>query len=285
MVTSANLDPTAPRPVAMQCMEIRGGTQAVEEAVAVPGLDLWFLSRPHEGDAHGGDVHYVSLCGGGVITRLVVADVSGHGARVAEFSDALRELVRKNINTKAQTGLVRALNRQFAALAQLQRFATAVVVTYLATRRHLTVCNAGHPRPLWYRAATGAWAVLDRRVETPGDLPLGIDDDATYHQFSLNLDPGDTVLLYTDALTEAADETGRLLGEDGLLALARALPAGDPRALGRALLAAVARYRDGRPPDDDMTVVVLRHNAGGPKHLSVREKVDVYAKVFGFKRY
>src|SRR4051794_35207646 len=55
----------------MHCMEIRGGSQAVEETVATPGLEARLYSQPHEGDPSGGDVHYVSLCGGGVITRLI----------------------------------------------------------------------------------------------------------------------------------------------------------------------------------------------------------------------
>lgn len=276
---------TAPRAAAMQCMEIRGGSQAIEEAVSVPGLDLWVWSRPYEGDAHGGDVHYVSLCGGGVITRLIVADVSGHGETVAEFSRSLRNLVRRNINTKTQTGLVRSLNRQFAEMAQLRRFATAVVATYLATRRQVTICNAGHPRPFLYHASTSRWEVLEGRAGQAGNLPLGIDDEADYRQYTLPLDPDDMLLFYTDALTEAVDASGRLLGEDGLLALAQALPADAPRAFGPALLAAVDRYRDGRPADDDTTLLVLHHNAGGPRRLSLREKVDVYAKVFGVKSY
>jgi serine phosphatase RsbU (regulator of sigma subunit) len=270
---------------AMQCMEIRGGIRAVEETVATPGLDAWVYSRPHEGADTGGDVYYLSLCGGGVITRLIVADVSGHGAAVAEFSGSLRALVRKNINAKSQERLVRALNRQFAELAQLRRFATAVVATYLATRCRLTVCNAGHPRPLWFRAETGEWGPMDRRVGEPGNLPLGLDDETPYHQFAVSLGLGDLVLFYTDALIEAADPSGRMLGEEGLLAIARALDPSDPGRLGPALLEAVDRHRGGRPAGDDTTLVALRHNAQGPRRLSIGEKVDVYAKVFGLKGY
>src|SRR5215212_3209576 len=57
----------------MRCMEIRGGSRAVEEAFDTPGLDAWLSSRPFEGAERGGDLHYISLCGGGVITRMVVA--------------------------------------------------------------------------------------------------------------------------------------------------------------------------------------------------------------------
>lgn len=276
-------DPPDGRP--MQCMEIRGGSTAVEEAVSTPGLDAWVFSEPYEGAASGGDVHYVSLCGGGVITRLIVADVSGHGASVAEFSGSLRTLMRRNINTKSQTRLVRALNREFAELAQMRRFATAVVATYLAINQSLTVCNAGHPRPLWRRAETGTWALLDQDVRVAGNLPLGLDDETSYHQFAVTLGRGDLVLFYTDALIEAADASGVMLGEEGLLALVRTIESDGPADLGRALLEAIARHRGGQPADDDVTLVALHHNASGPRSLSIGEKVDVYAKVFGLKAY
>src|SRR3984957_16578292 len=126
----------------LQCMEIWGGIEPVERAVSTPGLDLWVYSQPFEGDAQGGDVYYVTLCGGGIITRLVVADVSGHGSSVAEFSSSLRSLVRQNINQKSQKRLVERLNRQFALEAEMQRFATALVITYLASTDRLSVCNA-----------------------------------------------------------------------------------------------------------------------------------------------
>ncbi len=67
-------------------MEIWGGSDHVERSIATPGLSAWVSSTPFEGADDGGDVHYVSLCGGGIITRVVVADVSGHGEAVAEVA-------------------------------------------------------------------------------------------------------------------------------------------------------------------------------------------------------
>jgi sigma-B regulation protein RsbU (phosphoserine phosphatase) len=276
------------RPVnghALHCMEIRGGSQAVEEAVSMPGLDAWVSSHPHEGADNGGDLHYLSLCGGGLIARMIVADVSGHGMAVAEFSDSLRTLMRKNINTKDQTRLLRALNRQFTEVAQGRRFATAIVATYLANQRRLTVCNAGHPRPLWYRAEAGRWELMTEGAGLAGNLPLGIDDETSYRQFAVELGRGDVVLLYTDALTEATDLDGRMLGEDGMLDLVRGLDVSDPERLGSALISGVQAHRGGRPADDDTTLLALLHNADGPRRASLAEKLDVYAKVFGLKDY
>ena len=275
----------------MQCMEIWGGNQAVESAVSTPGIDVWVYSRPYQGALRGGDVHYVSLCGGGVITRMIVADVSGHGESVAEFSGMLRSLLRRNINRKSQARLVAVLNQQFAAHAQLRRFATAIVATYLADRDQLTLSNAGHPRPLWYHAAVGQWSLLlprtgaERAPEhgSAANLPLGLDDATPYDEIALDLGRGDLVVLYTDALSEASDTSGKMLGEAGLLEIARSLDVRDPAGFGWALLDAISRHREGKAADDDTTLLVLHHNAGPTPHLSIAQKLDVYAKVFGLK--
>ena len=208
-----------PESKSLRCMEIRGGSRAVEELLEAPGLIEWVYSHPYESAKEGGDVHYLSLCGGGIVSRLILADISGHGAAVAEVAVALRSLMKKNINIKDQTRLVRDLNRQFAKVARLDHFATAVIATYLATNQIVTICNAGHPRPLIRRARGGGRMFLGQMTAERGNLPWGLDDESAYHQFVVKLKVGDTLLFYTDALIEAADPDGHQLGEAGLLDL------------------------------------------------------------------
>jgi phosphoserine phosphatase RsbU/P len=272
----------------LHCMEIWGGIEPVESAVRTPGLDLWVFSRPFEGDEQGGDVHFVTVCGGGLITRIVVADVSGHGSSVAEFSAMLRTLLRKHINHKSQARLVERLNQEFAGMAQLRRFATAVVATYLTSTKELSVSNAGHPRPLHFRAVDGTWSVMVQDAGVPGqlaNLPLGLDDETRYGTSRVKLGRGDLVVFYTDALLEAADGSGQLLGESGLLEAARRLDAtaGSPSTLGRELMGSVEQHRRCAAAEDDVTLVVLHHDASPSPRLSIGQKLDVYAKVFGLK--
>jgi serine phosphatase RsbU (regulator of sigma subunit) len=269
-------------------MEIWGGSHAADSSVSTPGLDISVYSRPYAQAHDGGDIHYVSVCGGGIITRFILADVSGHGAKAADVAHSLRDLMRRNINRKSQARLVKELNRQFAALTDQQRFATAVVGTYLATSDRLSLCNAGHPRPFWYRAASRQWSVLTGADEQPpsgvANLPLGIDDGSAYPQGVLNLKPGDLVLVYTDAFIEAADPGGRHLGETGLLDLVRRLNPDEPLTIAPRLTEALDQYRTYKPADDDLTLLLVHHNAGPPTRLSLRQKLDVYAKVFGLRR-
>ena len=202
------------------------GSSRSNGAYRRPGSIFGFSAGLFTVQQQGGDVYYVTLCGGGVITRIVVADVSGHGASVAEFSTSLRSLLRKNINQKSQKRLVEKLNRQFTEMAGMQRFATALVMTYLASQDRLSVCNAGHPRPLYYRASEGTWSLLSQELvdhEGADNLPLGLDDQTSYQTFDVELGRGDLLAFYTDALSEAADPAGKLLGENGLLEAARGL--------------------------------------------------------------
>ena len=137
---------------ALQCMEIIGGNRAVQRSIAAHGLEIWIDSRPLGTDSGGGDVHYVSTCGGGQVTRLVLADVAGHGETADKMAVFLRKLMRKYINTLNQTRFARALNQEFGSAAESGRFATAILLTYFSPTGHLIVCNAGHGRPLRYSA-------------------------------------------------------------------------------------------------------------------------------------
>ena len=79
----------------MQCMEIWGGNRDVEERLHLPGVEAWVFARAHAGARRGGDVHYVSTCGHGLIARFALADVAGHGSDSAALASELRRLMRR----------------------------------------------------------------------------------------------------------------------------------------------------------------------------------------------
>lgn len=271
----------------LQCMDIWSGNQSVTSEVVTPGLELSVYSRPYRGESRGGDVHYVSLCASGFITRMLLADVSGHGEAVAETSHQLRALVRRYMNSSSQTKLVRDINREFTALTQSARFATAIVATYLANDSRLILCNAGHPRPLWYQKQTGAWSFVNQDLVGTGrvaNLPLGFDSSTSYQQFSLKMEEGDLFVLYTDALTEARNREDQLLGEAGLLKLVQSIPTTNVRDLSQQILAGLQEYSGDQPPDDDVTLLVLRYTRSGWRFPSVGEKLNAYAKLLRLKQ-
>jgi phosphoserine phosphatase RsbU/P len=289
------------QPESLHCMEILGGNHAVRHVIHAHGVDLWIDSQPLESGSGGGDVHYVSTCGGGQVTRLALADVAGHGGSVDGLAVFLRKLMRKYINTLNQTQFAQALNQEFAShQTESGRFATALLLTYFAPTGHLIVCNAGHGRPLHYSARQHSWRFLD--LETVGEcpsmktsrvryhlerlsnLPLGILDPIEYEQFALEFGPGDLVLLYTDAITETEDAAGHLLGEAGLLSIMESLESTNLADAGEHILAAVSSRRGPKAPADDQTLVVMRRaDSPGPRP-SVLETATAVAKMLGLGR-
>jgi len=260
----------------MQCMEVWGGSQLTTRGVEMGGLDAWVYSKPYGQAQRGGDVYYASSCATGRISRLLLADVSGHGNSVAATAADLRTLMRRFVNRLDQTEFVRLLNQQFTALSQQGSFATAVITTFFAPSRRLTVCNAGHPRPLLYREAHRQWTFAgehgtdDRR--TPGNVPLGLFDVTEYEQFDVELEPGDCLLSFTDALIESRDADGEMLGEDGLLRIVRVLGDVETQKLIETLLDEIEKRYPENLSEDDVTVLVVRAN-GRRLRFSLREKL------------
>ena len=265
----------------MQCMEVWGGSQLTSRSVEFGGLDTWVYSKPY-GKAHaGGDIYYASSCATGRISRLLLADVAGHGQTVAATAADLRTLMRRFVNRLDQTEFVRLLNQQFAALPRTGVFATAIVTTFFEPSRLLTICNAGHPRPLLYRAALRKWDCLGAQEEgsrsAPSNIPLGLFDGAEYEQFDVELQPGDCLLGFTDALIESRDADGEMLGEDGLLRIVRLLGDVEPQNLIETLLGEIERRYPENLSEDDVTVLVIRAN-GRRLRFSLREKLGALGR-------
>jgi phosphoserine phosphatase RsbU/P len=268
----------------MQCMEVWGGSQLTSSGVELGGLDVWVYSKPFGRAQRGGDVYYVSSCATGRISRLLLADVSGHGHSVAATAADLRTLMRRFVNRLDQKELVRLLNEQFTALSGHGSFATAVVTTFFAPTRRLSFCNAGHPRPLLFRAVDGRWTFLGHHEHLepkgPRNIPLGIFQIAEYEQLDLELDPGDCLISYTDPLIESRDADGEMLGEEGLLRIVNLLGNVPAEKLIPSLLQEITERFPQNLDDDDVTLLVVRAN-GGALHFSFREKLNAFGRFLG----
>ena len=205
----------------------------------------------------------MTVCSKGAISRVVLADVAGHGQPVSSVADRLRDGLRRHVNTWDQSILLQELNNAFLAGANGVQFATAFVLGHYVQSGEVVFTNAGHVPPLWYRAAERKWLTISH--STPyakeiADLPLGIIAGTPYTQTAIQLSPGDLLVLYTDGLTESRDAAGQLLGSERFAALASTVPVEVPDNAGEALLARVETFRSPSPPSDDETMIVLRRN-------------------------
>lgn len=251
----------------LACFELWGGNSIAAHAIELPGLQGWVWSTPSGHALSGGDVHYISVCSKGRVSRIALADVAGHGEQASALAERLRRVLQHHTDNWDQSALMRELNEEFERHAHGVRFATAVVLGFYVGSGELLFTNAGHLPLLWYHSQTGAWDWLE--AGTPyarklADLPLGLIRGTDYEQTAVELGRGDLLVLYTDGVTESRAENGRMLGPEGLLALVREIDStalAETSAFGHALAAKIQSYRGRAPQSDDQTVLILQRVA------------------------
>ena len=237
------------------------GNERTAGLLEMPGLVAWVHSVPSGSGEGGGDVHYLSVCPSCIVSRVALADVSGHGQAVLSLGEKLRELMLRYLPELEQVGLMRDLNRAVQEELDGVHYATMVAVGWHGPRGLLVLTNAGHPPPCWYRAARGEWSWIEARRASERarkvGVPLGLLADSTYDRTVLKPQVGDLVVLYTDGVSEASNEAGDELGRDGLMSIVRGLGASSAEAFGAHLAAALRRFRGSAEPMDDETIIVL----------------------------
>jgi len=169
------------------------------------------------------------------------------------------------LHTLEQRALMRDLNRAVHIELNEVHYATMVAAGWHDRRAVLVLSNAGHPPPPWYRARRNAWTWLDTMDVPvhgrPVGVPLGLLADVEYGSVVIKPEPGDLVVLYTDGVSEATNESGEELGRDGLLDLARGLDPSSVESFGHDLTLAVRRFRGAVSASDDESILVLQRRA------------------------
>jgi phosphoserine phosphatase RsbU/P len=252
-------------PHRLKCAETWAGNEGTSSVAVLPGLRAWVHSTPFGPGEAGGDVHYVSVCPSCIVSRIALADVSGHGRAVVALSDKLRELMQTYLTALEQTTLMRDLNEAVIAELDGVHYATMVAVGFHGRRGLLVMTNAGHPPALWYRANRREFGWFEPQLaqESPGvrGTPLGLLPNVPYDRRIVKPGPGDLIVLYSDGVSEATNPAGQELGRDDLMALARSLNPTSAETFGTELVEAVSAFRGGSVPEDDETIIVLQRVA------------------------
>jgi len=237
----------------IQCTEVWGGTGSCDVSVKLAGVRGECYSRTFEDSKSGGDIHFLSVCGMSILSKCVIADVSGHGEATAEVSKVIHDALIENIGAHDNSSMLSQVNDVFLERREGDfRFTTMVSLIIDSRDRSLVYAYAGHPSILHGSGETGRFVSIEPEDDARGGIPLGIVPGTVYHQHFVQLEQGDVIVIYTDAFTEARDNDGELLGEAGFARLLEAAGSMAPDELKTHALNAL----DGRL-DDDASLVVL----------------------------
>lgn len=190
----------------------------------------------------------------GVELGFVIADVSDKGVPAAMFMALSRSLMRAAALDGSPPALaVERANRWINRDSESGMFVTLFYGVLDLDSGGLRYTVAGHNPPLHYSAAAGTIAEL----RTPG-IALGVLEEIVQGEAATVLEPGDLLLCYTDGVSEAIDDGLKEFGVERLRALLAHHKDDPAESLVQAVLEAVARHGQGRPPFDDVTLVVVK---------------------------
>jgi len=180
---------------------------------------------------------------------FVLADVSGKGVAAALLMANLQACFRSQSQESLDqpVTMLRAVNRQFFESTPPEHFATLFFGNYDDHTRHLRYVNCGHLAPMLCRA-NGAVERLG-----PTATVIGVFRNWACEEQSVQLLPGDSLVLFTDGVTEAGVENDQEFGEDGLLGTIQSNDGASAEALVKGIINAVAGEQQ-----DDVTVVAIR---------------------------
>ena len=186
---------------------------------------------------------------------FALGDVAGKGPPAALLTAVIQGLFSAHAPASPDPRTtIERVNKGVVTRAIAARFATAFFGV-LDSDGRLAYCNAGHNPPYLFSNGTV-------RTLGVGGLVLGLFDDATYEQEVVQLSPGDTLVLFSDGVSEAVNAAGEEFGEESVPDAVRPALGQPPQAILDALLAAVRRFADGTPMKDDVTAVVVRYRQG-----------------------
>jgi sigma-B regulation protein RsbU (phosphoserine phosphatase) len=198
---------------------------------------------------------------------IVIGDVMGKGVPAGLLMTMTRGMLRAEVlNQHSPARILEHLNQvMFSDLENSNRFISLFYSDYDPLQRQLSFSNAAHNPTLWWRAATQTIEHLD----TPGSL-IGLDPCSTFEESSVQLEPGDVVVYYTDGFTEAANDRGERLEESGLEEAIQyaSLRFEDPQAILESLFQRVEAFRQNNR-QDPQTFPFHLLNQMSPEELSL----------------
>lgn len=221
----------------------------------VPDVDGLALATSFETfDRAGGDIFEFLRFGSGrrAPLAILIADASGHGPAAAVVTAMLHGILHTH-RPRSAGDMLDYLNLHLHAKRVEMSFVTAFFGIYDPETRRMEYSRAGHPPPLW-KSVRGEIRLLQDAAR----LPLGILPAPEYPTGSVQLEAGDSLLFYTDGITETVAPDGRQFGVEGLEEAVAACMEQAPDCMVRHIRRRVLEYENGARPRDDQTLVAAR---------------------------
>ena len=189
---------------------------------------------------------------------VVVADVSGKGVPASLIMAMCRSVLRSHATAQlSPSAVLHRVNAQIFPDIKEDMFISMAYAILDKNSPTVTLCRAGHDAPLFYRASDKTVS----KINPPG-LAVGIDSGDVFNRvtgdFSLSLEAGDCLILYTDGVTEALDQHGEEFGMENVIKSIQASAPEGAAAMITRLTDDLWTFVGARPQNDDITLIAIR---------------------------
>ena len=201
----------------------------------------------------GGDYYDIFELPDGKI-GLSFGDVAGKGVPGAMIMSRMSSCVQHTMRFLHEVGpAVEAINDHMCDSAVEGRFVTYVLAILDPQTHHISLVNAGHMSPMILKPDGS----IDEFPEDSIGVPIGVMEGFPFEVVERDLAPGEIVVLFTDGVDEAMNPEGELYTLDRMREFIKANREKNAAELGQALLADVRRHANGRPQNDDITIMTF----------------------------
>ena len=223
------------------------------EMPQIPGIEIFGRNIPSRGVS--GDYYQVVERADGDEVAIVIADVSGKGIAASLLTGYVDALFNAYLGEGlGPREIFNRVSPQMNSKTPVEQFATAFLGIYTVATGAIRFASAGHDPTILVRAS-GEVELLN-----PTGMPLGLMPEAVYTASEAHVEPGDTLVLYTDGITEAARPDDEMFERERLIEVCREHRTESPEALAASIDATVDAFVEGVPYHDDRTLVILRRS-------------------------
>jgi phosphoserine phosphatase RsbU/P len=187
-------------------------------------------------------------------TALLVADVSGKGLGAALLTTMLQGAFSGMTIGTEPVRVIHHMNRFLCGHAEVGRYAT-MFFGILDSRGKLVYINAGHLSPLVLRGGEVS------ELTTEGSFPVGLIPEADYEARTASLENGDTLILFSDGVTEAMNPAEEMFGSARLREVLSGKHDASLEQLQKAVLGSLEKFASGASQADDITLLIVRYRA------------------------
>ncbi|MEE8483498.1 MAG: PP2C family protein-serine/threonine phosphatase [Nitrospinota bacterium] len=222
-------------------------------------MEFFHMCFPWEGHPSGDLLNVWDINGK---KAVLIADVTGHGKEAATITIFLRGLfLRESHFNESSKRVMEKVHGQLRSFIEKRfhnpdaLYATAFYGVYDPAERTFEYCNAGHLPPYLLKAGGNGNGVTGLATK---NMPLAMPFEESYNEKSIRLDPGDILVLYTDGVTETADNEYELFGKERLIECVSEFAEKPISETGERVIYKLKKHAGTQPWNDDVTLLLVK---------------------------